>query len=67
MSRGNDHTLAYLAGFIGAPLMVALLLATMKLGPAAIPFWGIAGLTAWFVSRGPIGEALAARLPEGGA
>ena len=44
------------------PLAVALIVATVKLGPASIPIWlSLAGVT-WMISKGSIGEALSARL-----
>ena len=48
--------------FIVCPIALALMLASSKLGAASIPIWlGVAG-AAWMVLRGPVGEAIGARL-----
>jgi hypothetical protein len=58
--------LAVVGIFMVTPLALALMLASSKLGPASIPIWlGVAGV-AWMISKGAIGEAIAARL-RGGA
>lgn len=44
------------------PLAGALIVATVKLGPASIPIWmSLAGVT-WMISKGSIGDAISARL-----
>ena len=48
--------------FIVVPISIALIVASAKLGPASIPIWiSVAGCV-WLISKGAIGEALAARL-----
>lgn len=47
------------------PVALALMFATSQLGAAAIPIWMVAGLAAWLISRGPIGEAISLRLRGG--
>lgn len=57
--------LAVVGIFMVTPLALALMLASSKLGPASIPIWlGVAGV-AWMISKGAIGEAIAARLRGG--
>ena len=48
--------------FIVCPIALALMLASSKLGAASIPIWLGASAAAWLVMRGPVGEALGARL-----
>lgn len=44
------------------PIAGALIVATVKLGPAVIPIWmSLAGVT-WMISRGSIGDAISAHL-----
>lgn len=67
--NSKDTQMTYLlvfgALFTVVPVSLALMLASSKLGPASIPIWlGVAG-AAWLISRGPIGQALAARLHPG--
>jgi hypothetical protein len=53
---------AILGIFVVAPVLGGLIVATVKLGPVAVPIWiAVAGAGA-FVMRGRFGEALAAQL-----
>ncbi|MDX2192571.1 MAG: hypothetical protein NW201_04390 [Gemmatimonadales bacterium] len=70
MSRGDDWGasgdgegwLFVALGMVGFGLSIALMSATKHLGAAAIPIWGVTvGGAAW-VLRGPLGDALVARI-----
>lgn len=51
--------------FIVTPVALALMLASAKLGAASIPIWlGVSG-AGWAILKGPLGEAIAARLRGG--
>lgn len=67
MKQGETTGLVAVVGiFIVVPMALALMLASSKLGPASIPIWMVVGGTAWLISKGAIGQAIAARL-RGGA
>lgn len=53
--------------FIVTPIALALMLASSKLGAASIPIWIAAAGAALLVLRGPLGEAIGARLRGGSA
>jgi len=48
--------------FIVTPMALALMLASAKLGPASIPIWIAVSGASWLVLKGPVGEAIGARL-----
>lgn len=48
--------------FVVTPVALALMLASAKLGPASIPIWIAVSGAAWLVLKGPLGEAIGARL-----
>ncbi len=60
----NDSTgYLYMAlGFVGLGLIGVLGMVTARLGPAAIPIWGMAMGGIWVISRSPIGHAIAERI-----
>ena len=65
MNNKGEHLtgqLAVIGIFVVVPIALALMLATDKLGPASIPIWMAAAGATWLVLKGPVGEALAARL-----
>ena len=65
MSQRDEHLtgqLAVVGLFFVAPVAVALLVASVKLGPASIPIWLGASAAAWGIARSAIGEAIASRL-----
>ena len=47
------------------PVAIALIVATVTLGAAAIPIWFAAAGCVWLISKGAIGDAIAARLRDG--
>jgi len=53
--------------FIVTPVALALMLASSKLGAASIPIWIAAAGAAYLILRGPVGEAIGARLRGGPA
>jgi hypothetical protein len=56
------YRLVFGALFIVVPISLALIVASAKLGPASIPIWiSVAGCV-WLISKGAIGDAIAARL-----
>ena len=48
--------------FIVCPVALALMLASSKLGAVSVPIWLGVSAAAWMILRGPVGEALGARL-----
>jgi len=62
--KGEEVTgaLAVVGLFIVAPLAGALIVATVKLGPVAVPIWFAACIAGAIVMKGAVGEAIAARL-----
>jgi hypothetical protein len=56
------YRMVFGALFIVVPISIALIVASAKLGPSSIPIWiSLAGAT-WLISKGAIGDAIAARL-----
>lgn len=49
-------------GICGVMLFGGLITATENLGPASIPIWGITMVAAMVIMRGPLGQAVAARI-----
>jgi hypothetical protein len=49
-------------GMSGLMLFGGLMSVTSELGPASIPIWGITMVAAMVILRGPVGQAIAARL-----
>ena len=47
------------------PVAIALIVATVRLGGDAIPIWLGTAALAWLISKGAIGDAIAARIREG--
>ena len=62
--KGEEITgaLAVVGLFVVTPLAGALIVATVKLGPVAVPIWIAAAVGGAVVMRGPLGQALASRL-----
>jgi len=62
--KGEEITgaLAVVGLFIVAPLAGALIVATVKLGPVAVPIWIAAAVAGAVVMKGPLGQAVASRL-----
>jgi hypothetical protein len=58
---------AFLAmvGAVGVTVLGGLLAATAILGPPVIPIWGAVSVFGWLTLRGPVGEAIGARLRGG--
>ena len=48
--------------FVVVPIAIALIVASAKLGPSAIPIWIAVAGSVWLISKGAIGDAIAARL-----
>lgn len=70
MTSKEEHLtgqLAVVGLFIVAPVAIALIVASAKLGPASIPIWMAVAGCVWLVSKGAIGEAFATRLRGDGA
>ena len=65
-SQDSTGLVAVVGIFMVTPMALALMLASSKLGAASIPIWMAVAGAAWLISRGAIGEAIAARL-RGGA
>ncbi|MGH7531894.1 MAG: hypothetical protein ACREL4_01275 [Gemmatimonadales bacterium] len=59
------YTLVFGSLFGVVPVALALMFATSKLGPAAIPIWFAVSGAAWLITKGPIGQALGARIHGG--
>ncbi len=56
------YRLVFGALFVVVPISIALIVASAKLGAASIPIWiSVAGCV-WLISKGAIGDAIAARL-----
>ena len=53
---------AILGIFVVAPVLGGLIVATVKLGPVAVPIWIAVAITTGIVLKGRLGEALAAQL-----
>ena len=53
--------------FIVCPIALALMLASSKLGAVSVPIWLGVSAAAWLTMRGPVGEAIGARLRGQGA
>lgn len=49
-------------GLSAMMLFGGLIIATDVLGPASIPIWGITMVAAMVILRGPVGQAIAARI-----
>lgn len=65
MSKKDEQVTGQLAviGIFGViPIALALMLATAKLGAASIPIWMASAAATWLVLKGPVGQALAARI-----
>lgn len=56
------YRLVFGALFIVVPIAIALIVASAKLGPSAIPIWIAVAGSVWLISKGAIGDAIAARL-----
>lgn len=56
------YRLVFGALFGVVPISIALIVASAKLGPASIPIWISMAGCAWLISKGAIGDAIAARL-----
>ena len=56
------YRLVFGALFIVVPISIALIVASAKLGPWAIPIWIAVAGSVWLISKGAIGDAIAARL-----
>lgn len=59
--------LAVVGLFIVCPIALALMLASSKLGAASIPIWMSVAGAAWLILKGPVGDAIGARLRGGPA
>ena len=62
--KGEELTgaIAVVGLFVVTPLAGALIVATVKLGPVAVPVWIAAAVAGAVVMRGPLGQAIASRL-----
>lgn len=63
MARGDANTPLYAGLWFGGLVGTgALMVATLTLGPASIPIWGISLAALAVVARGPVGKALGRRI-----
>jgi hypothetical protein len=64
MAKNNDWlgVMFIGLGFGAAGVAFSLAIMTTRMGPAAIPIWAIAAWGGMMIFRGPIGQALAARI-----
>ncbi|MGH7591396.1 MAG: hypothetical protein ACREL2_08135 [Gemmatimonadales bacterium] len=67
--NSKDTQLTYILVFGSlfgvVPAALALMFASSKLGSASIPIWFAVSGAGWLISKGPIGQALAARIHGG--
>ncbi len=62
---GGGGVFLALVGASGVAILAGLLVATALLGPPVIPIWGAVSVFGWLTLRGPVGEAIGARLRGG--
>ncbi|HEU5358849.1 MAG TPA: hypothetical protein VFU45_07010 [Gemmatimonadales bacterium] len=64
--NSKDSQLTYFLVFgallVVVPVSLALMFASSRMGPASIPIWFAVSGAGWLISKGPIGQAIAARI-----